>query len=172
MLAIARADRLQIPRCFLNLPSERGLTPNRDSAMSEIRIAQPEDKESIQRIYHAVVGLHADRDEARWDRLIQQGGLVVAQAEGGIIGFGGIDVHAAEQVKWLYLLPQHQGAGLGSEILQRLESIGWAAGLDSLRVHSAPGAVDFYRAHGYRLVETAAEMGHDHEGVEMMKERQ
>lgn len=138
--------------------------------MSQIRIAQPEEKETIQRIYHAVVGSHADQDEARWDRLIQQGGLLVAQAEGRIIGFGGIDVHAAEQVKWLYLLPQHQGAGIGSEILQRLESIGWEAGLEALRVHSAPEAVNFYRRHGYRLLETAALMEHDHEGVEMMKE--
>ena len=140
--------------------------------MSEIRIAQPEDKETIQRIYREVIGPHVDQDEARWDRLIQQGGLVVAQVEGRIIGFGGIDVNDAEQVKWLYLLPQHQGAGFGSEILQRLESIGWEAGLDSVRVHSAPEAVNFYRRHGYRLVETAAQMGHDHEGVEMMKERQ
>lgn len=138
--------------------------------MSEIRIAQSEDKETIQRIYHAVVGADADQDEARWDRLIEQGGLVVAQIAGRIIGFGGIDVHAAEQVKWLYLLPQHQGAGFGSEILQRLESIGRAAGLDSLRLHSASGAVEFYRRHGYRLVETAAQIGHDHKGVEMMKE--
>ena len=138
--------------------------------MSEIRIAQPEDKETIKQIYDAVVGPHVTQDEARWDRLIQQGGLVVAQAEGRIIGFGGIDLHAAEQVKWLYLLLQHQGAGFGSEILNRLESIGWEAGLDSLRVHSAPGAVNFYRRHGYRLVETAAQLGHDHEGVEMMKE--
>jgi GNAT superfamily N-acetyltransferase len=138
--------------------------------MSEIRIAQPEDKETIRQIYHAMVGPHADQDEARWDRLIQQGGLVVAQIEGRIIGFGGIDVLAAEQLRWLYLLPQHQGAGMGSEILLRLESIGWAAGLDSLRVHSAPGAVNFYLRHGYRLVETAAKIGHDHEGVEMMKE--
>ncbi len=139
--------------------------------MSEIRIAKPEDKENIQRIYHAVVGPHADHDETRWDRLIQQGGLVVATEEGRIVGFGGIDVDAVEQVKWLYLLPQHQGAGFGSGILQRLESIGWAAGLSSLRVHSAPGAASFYRRHGYTMVETAAQMGHDHEGVEMMKER-
>lgn len=139
--------------------------------MSEIRIAQPEDKEAIQRIYDAVVGPQADQDEARWDRLIQQGGLVVATDESGIVGFGGIDVHAAEQVKWLYLLPQHQRAGLGSELLRRLESIGWEAGLDSLRVHSAPGAVNFYRRHGYRLVETEAQTEHDHEGVEMTKAR-
>ena len=124
--------------------------------MFEIRIAQPEDKETIKRIYQTVAGPHANQDETLWDRLIQQGGLVVGEADGRIIGFGGIDVYAAEQVKWLYLLPQNQGAGLGSEILQRLESIGWTAGLDSLRVHSAPAAVSFYQKNGYRLVETSA----------------
>jgi GNAT superfamily N-acetyltransferase len=138
-----------------------------DSAMSEIRIAQPEDKETIQRIYNAVVGSDAEH-EALWDKLILQGGLVAARIEGQIVGFGGIDIHAAEQVKWLYLLPEHQGAGFGSEILRRLESIGWGAGLESLRLHSALGAVNFYRRHGYRLVETAAQLGHDHEGVELM----
>jgi len=139
--------------------------------MSEIRVAQPEEKEAIKGIYRAVVGPHADQDEANWDRLIQQGVVLVATEQGRIVGFGGIDVHAAEQVRWLYLLPRHQGAGVGSEILQRLESIGWEAGLKTLRVHSAPGAVDFYRKQGYRLVEAASQMGHDHEGVEMMKER-
>lgn len=139
--------------------------------MSETRIAQPEDKEVIQRIYDAVVGPQANQDEARWDRLIQQGGLVVATDESGIVGFGGIDVNAAEQVKWLYLLPQNQRAGLGSELLRRLESIGWEAGLDSLRVHSAPRAVNFYRRHGYKMVESHEHTEHDHEGVEMTKAR-
>jgi GNAT superfamily N-acetyltransferase len=141
------------------------------SAMAEIRVAQAEEKEAIQEIYRAVVGTHANQDEARWDRIIRQGGLVVASEEGRIIGFGGIEVRAAEQLKWLYLLPQHQGAGLGSKILQRLESIGWEAGLETLRVHSAPGAANFYLRYGYRVVETAAQMGHDHEGVEMVTAR-
>jgi GNAT superfamily N-acetyltransferase len=139
--------------------------------MSEIRVAQPKDREAIQRIYHALVGPHADQNASRWDRLIKQGGVLVATDEERIIGFGGIDVHAAEQLKWLYLLPQHQGAGVGSETLRRLESIGWDAGLVALRVHSAPGAVGFYRKQGYRLVEATSQVGHDHEGVEMMKER-
>lgn len=139
--------------------------------MSEIRTAHPEDKEAIQRIYDAVVGPQANQDEASWDRLIQQGGLVVATDESGIVGFGGIDVNAAEQVKWLYLLPQNQRAGLGSELLRRLECIGWEAGLDSLRVHSAPRAVNFYRRHGYKMVESHEHTEHDHEGVEMTKAR-
>lgn len=142
-----------------------------ESIISEIRIARPEEKGAIQLIYQAVAGQNAVSDEARWDQLIQRGGLVVATVEGRIIGFGGIDVLAAEQLKWLYLLQQHQGSGFGSRILRRLESIAWESGLDSVKVHSAPGAVDFYGRHGYSVVDDVDQMEHDHEGVEMMKER-
>jgi GNAT superfamily N-acetyltransferase len=139
--------------------------------MVEIRIAKAEDKESIQRIYESLVGSHVSQDETIWDRVIQAGCLLVAQAEGQIIGFGGLDLNAAEQVKWLYLLPQYQGTGIGSQILRQLESIGWKAGCDSLRVHSAPQAVEFYRRQGYGEVTAAEHPGHDHEGVEMVKDR-
>lgn len=139
--------------------------------MFEIRNAIPGDKESIRQIYILAVGPQGTPNEAHWDELIRAGGLLVAQTDGGIIGFGGIDVNATEQVKWLYLLPQHQGIGVGSEILQRLEGIGLEAGLNSLRLHSAPGAVEFYERHGYRALEGAGKLGHDHEGVEMVKEQ-
>ncbi len=94
----------------------------------------------------------------------------MAEDDGRIIGFGGIDVQASEPLKWLYLLPQYQRVGLGSKILQRLEEIGWESGLSLLRLHSAPLAVEFYRRHGYRAVEPTDLLGHDHEGVEMAKE--
>lgn len=139
--------------------------------MFEIRTAKAEDKESIQHIYELLVGSRASQDEAIWDRLIQAGCLLVAQSDGQVIGFGGIDLNATEQVKWLYLPPQYQGTGVGSKILRQLESIGWKAGRDSLRLHSAPQAVEFYRRQGYREVEAAEHLGHDHDGVEMVKER-
>ena len=138
--------------------------------MFEIRLARPEDKESILRIYISAAAPVVDPEETYWDQLIRAGGLLVAQTEGRIVWFGGIDVTAREQLKWLYLLPQHQRAGAGSEILRRLEFIGWEAGLKSLRLHSAPGAVEFYRRHGYCPVEGAEQVGHDHDGVEMVKE--
>jgi len=139
--------------------------------MVEMRTAKAEDKESIQSIYESLVGSHASQDETIWNRLIQAGCLLVAQVEGQIIGFGGIDLNTTEQVRWLYLLPQYQGTGIGSKILKQLESIGWKAGCDSLRVHSAPQAVEFYRKQGYREVAATEHLGHDHEGVEMVKDR-
>ncbi len=140
--------------------------------MFQIRHAKTEDQEYIQQIYISFVGPQASQNRACWELLIRAGGLFVAEVEGAIIGFGGIDLHAAEQLKWLYLLPRYQGAGLGSRLLQQLEKIGWEAGLSFLRLHAAPAAVEFYRKHGYRAVEEMEQIGHDHEGVEMWKERE
>ena len=140
--------------------------------MYEIRRARPEDKESILRIYTSVVMPAPAPDVAYLSQSIQTGGLLVAETgDRLLIGFGGIDVHAREQLKWLYLLPEHQRAGVGSALLQRLEALAWEAGLNSLRLHSAPGAVEFYRRHGYRAVEVEEQIGHDHDGVEMVKEQ-
>jgi GNAT superfamily N-acetyltransferase len=122
--------------------------------MFEIRTARVEDQDSIQQIYISAVGAQAAINEAQWDRLIQAGGFLVAQMANRIIGFGGIDVDAKVQLKWLYLLPQYQRAGIGSQLLHRLEAIGWAAGLSLLRLHSAPGAIEFYRRHGYKAAQT------------------
>ncbi|MEP6741940.1 MAG: GNAT family N-acetyltransferase [bacterium] len=138
-------------------------------SMMDIRTAKAEDKDSIRRVYLAAVGPESRLDEEYCDELIRSEGVIVAEIESHIIGFGGIDVKAREQVKWIYLVPENQGAGIGSKILERLEEIGWEAGLASLRLHSAAGAVEFYQRHRYREVEAAGQLGHDHEGVEMMK---
>jgi GNAT superfamily N-acetyltransferase len=134
--------------------------------MFDIRIATIADEEFVQQIYQSFTGA-----DGQWDQLIEDGGVVVAESAGQIIGFGGIDVKAAEQLKWLYLLPQSQRFGVGSQILQRLEQIGWDAGLSAIRLHAAPGADEFYRKHGYAEVESNDQIGHDHDGLEMMKER-
>ena len=96
--------------------------------------------------------------------------MVVAEVDTQIAGFGGIDSDAVEQLKWLYVMPEHQGAGLGSEILTQLEKIGWSRGLTAIRLHAAPGAFLFYRKHGYSEVERD-DVPHDHEGIVMVKER-
>ena len=140
--------------------------------MFRIRAAKAEDQESIQQIYISFVGLQANQNTASWEQLIRSGGLLIAQAEGGIVGFGGIDLQAAEQLKWLYILPGYQGTGLGSQLLQHLETIGWEAGLKLLRLHAAPASVEFYQKRGYRAVGEGELIEHDHEGVEMWKERE
>jgi GNAT superfamily N-acetyltransferase len=71
----------------------------------------------------------------------------------------------------LYVLPEYQGAGIGANLLRELEQVGWTNGLAVIRLHAAPGAVEFYQRHGYSLVAEDDRVVHDHEGVEMIKNR-
>ena len=139
--------------------------------MLKIRRASPEDRKSVREIYASVAGKGATFDEAHLDRLIRDGGVLVAEEAAGVIGFGSIEVSAAEHIKWLYILPEHQRGRVGSELLKQLERMGWEAGLTSIRLHAASGAVGFYQRNGYREVAAGEEVGHDHDGVEMVKER-
>jgi GNAT superfamily N-acetyltransferase len=139
--------------------------------MLGIRRAVPEDREAVREVYASAVGRGAEFDEALLGRLIRAGGVFVAEVSAGVVGFGSIEVDAAEQVRWLYVLPGRQRGGVGSELLRRLESAAWEAGLRSIRLHAAPGAAGFYRRNGYREAAPEDEVGHDHDGVEMVKER-
>ena len=141
-----------------------------DAEKIELRRAHREDKDAIKRIYVATTGTNQIPDET-FDRLLESGGLVIAESVNQILGFGGIDVTASEQLKWLYIFPDYQSFGLGSKILLRLETIGWDFGLRQLRVHASPDAVGFYELHGYVRVDDAHQTKHDHEGVEMVKSR-
>jgi GNAT superfamily N-acetyltransferase len=134
-----------------------------------VRLATAEDLESIQRVYSYVIGPPTGQVRT-WCRLVSVGGMVVAEVEGQIAGFGGIDSDAVEQLKWLYVMPEYQGAGVGAAILKRLEEIAWSLGLTAIRLHAAPGAFLFYRRHGYREVERD-DVVHDHEGIAMVKDR-
>lgn len=137
--------------------------------MPTIRRATPQDKRSIRMIYLSATGGHDSLGDAYLDGLISEGGIFVAEQDGRIIGFGGIDLKTKEQIKYLYILPEHHKGGIGSKILTQLEVRGWEAGLESLRLHSSPAAVEFYRRNGYREVAEAEQIGHDHPGVEMIK---
>lgn len=134
-----------------------------------LRLAIAEDLESIQRIYSYVIGPPTGQERA-WGWLISDGCMVVAAVEGEIAGFGGIDTNAVEQLKWLYVMPEFQGRGVGTQILKQLEEIGWARGLSAIRLHAAPGAFLFYQRHGYREVERD-DLPHDHDGIAMIKEQ-
>src|ERR1044071_3085465 len=139
--------------------------------MFKVRRAVPEDKEIICEIYASAARRDAALDEVYLDRLIRAGGVFVAEEAARVVGFGSIEVSAAEHVRWLYVLPGRQGGGVGSGLLRRLESVGWEAGLRALRLHAAAAAAGFYRRNGYREATPDEAFGHAHEGVEMLKER-
>jgi ribosomal protein S18 acetylase RimI-like enzyme len=132
--------------------------------MIKIRAATPRDAGSVASIYTELTG-----STANWSDVIAIGTVVVAEVDGRLVGFGGNDLKTITQLKWLYVLPETQGLGVGSALLQKLETMAKSAGLDSLRLHSATDATGFYRRHGYCEVPIDERQRHDHEGVEMMK---
>src|SRR5689334_16178143 len=111
--------------------------------MFKIRRADPEDREAIREVYASAAGRETALDEDYLDRLIQAGGLFVAEEAAGVVGFGSIEVGGPEHVRWLYVMPERQGGGVGSRLLGQLERVGWEAGLLTIRLHAAPDAVEF-----------------------------
>ena len=140
--------------------------------MTTVRRATPSDRSAIESVYERTVGAPFTVSDDEWLRCLSSKGIVVAEQNDGVIGFGGIDVSAREQLRWIFLLPEFQGGGVGSKILSELEAIAWSCGLQSIRLHSAPGAFEFYLNRGYERVPDNQEFGHDHDGVEMIKLRQ
>ena len=139
--------------------------------MVTIRRATLLDRPSIEGVYATVVGTSLVLGDDEWRRWFSLAGFVVAEENDRVIGFGGIDVTAEEQLRWVYLLPEFQHGGIGSKILHELETLAWSSGLQSIRLHSTPGAVQFYVKRGYTRVPDQEQLGHDHDGVEMVKLR-
>ena len=136
-----------------------------------IRVATAADKSKIEEVYRLSVGTNFNLEDAEWNYWLNNGGLLVAELDGRIAGFGGIDVAAREQLKWLFLRPEFQRLGIGAQLLSGLEAVGWNRGLNAIRVHAAPLAETFYRKAGYFPVEPDAQLDHDHEGIELIKTR-
>jgi GNAT superfamily N-acetyltransferase len=133
--------------------------------MIKIRAATPRDAGSVASIYTELTG-----STVAWSDVIANGTVVVAEVDGRLVGFGGNDLKTITQLKWIYVLPETQGLGIGSALLERLETMAKSAGVDSLRLHAAPDATGFYMRHGYSEVPIDEKQRHDHEGVEMMKD--
>ena len=139
--------------------------------MVTIRRATALDREAVEDVYATVVGTSLVLSDDEWRRWLSLDGIVIAEADDRLIGFGGIDVTAKEQIRWLYLLPEFQRSGVGSKILHELESLAWSSQLQAIRLHATPSAVGFYSRQGYTRVPDNQQFDHDHDGVEMIKVR-
>lgn len=139
--------------------------------MVTIRRATLSDKPAIEGVYERTVGASFRVSDDEWRRCLGSEGIVIAEENDQLIGFGGIDVSVKEQLRWIYLLPEFQRTGFGSRILNELETIAWNSGLRSIRLHATPGAVEFYLKRGYTPVSDLEQFGHDHDGVELVKLR-
>ena len=72
--------------------------------------------------------------------------LAVYEFNDSILGIGGLELN---EVRLLYVAPEHRRKGIGKAMLEHLESMVPAAPFADIFVYSAPSAVGFYRSQGF-----------------------
>ncbi|MCL9812848.1 GNAT family N-acetyltransferase [Natranaeroarchaeum aerophilus] len=77
--------------------------------------------------------------------------LVVAERDGKIAGYGHV-ITNAEEIRAVYVDPDHARCGVGSTILAHLEGYALGQGLDRVELWSSLNAVPFYERQGYRTI--------------------
>ncbi|MBI4471647.1 MAG: GNAT family N-acetyltransferase [Acidobacteria bacterium] len=73
--------------------------------------------------------------------------LAVWEKDDCVVGLAGLDMN---EIRLLFVAPDHQGQGIGRELLQYLESMVPPAMFSDIFVYSTLAAERFYRAHGYQ----------------------
>lgn len=111
-------------------------------------------------------------DADRSDYPIEESDQHVVVAEDGdtLVGFGGLDLDGAK-VWAVYVHPQYARRGVGSRLLERLESTAEQQ-FDELSLWASMNAVPFYRARGYDPLEQVTHQAGDQtlDCVEMRKQ--
>lgn len=72
--------------------------------------------------------------------------LAVYESDGETLGIGGVEMN---EIRLLFVSPEHQREGIGRSLLKHLEAMVPAALFNDIFVYSTPAAEPFYRKHGY-----------------------
>ena len=124
-----------------------------------IRAAEPEDADAVAAVFIASFGtltflpkLHTDEQTIDFitNTVLPQDEVVVAEADGRIVGFVAMSGDG-DLLEHLYVHPDLQGRGIGSELLERAK----ARMPDGFRLwvfQTNAGARRFYERHGLRVV--------------------
>jgi len=67
-----------------------------------------------------------------------------------IVGFGGLKKN---NIKKIYVDPNHQGEGIGATLLNYLEDLASKQGQKELILYAYDNSVPFYKKHGYTVTE-------------------
>ena len=81
----------------------------------------------------------------------------VAEAEGRVVGFGEINLEAAE-IEAVFVAPDCGRCGIGRRLLQFLEDLAAQRGLTHLVLDASLNAVTFYEKAGYRQTEPTVQV--------------
>lgn len=75
--------------------------------------------------------------------------VAVAEDEDGVVGVGGVQLTDG-RLLGIFVAPDHMGKGVGSALVDHIESRAREEGLSELTIFSALNAVGFYEANGFR----------------------
>lgn len=135
--------------------------------MTRVRPATPEDASAILDLHVAAIRAfgpeaYDDPQVAAWAEKdggperypIEEDGhhLVVAVRDESVVAYGHL-VESDDEVRAVYVHPDHAGRGVGSTVLARLEDRARSRGSPRLELWSSKNAVGFYEWMGYRPVE-------------------
>ena len=82
---------------------------------------------------------------------------VIACINGRIIGVGRIHMSSKEEARIRYMAVEgnYRGKGIGGLVLKELERAAGEEGADYIILNAREIAVDFYKSHGYKVLEKA-----------------
>ncbi|HRJ44567.1 MAG TPA: GNAT family N-acetyltransferase, partial [Caldilineaceae bacterium] len=72
---------------------------------------------------------------------------LVAEANGQLVATAGLE---EDEVVTFFVLPEQQGRGIGSALLQQLEAYGRAQGIAELKLHASLTGAPFYARRGFQ----------------------
>ena len=84
-------------------------------------------------------------------QLVAQGGGIVAEDDGRVLGYGVLNA-ASGEVDAVFVEPAQHGHGIGARLLKAVEDAGRVAGCARLFLSASLNAVPFYRRAGFIAV--------------------
>lgn len=137
----------------------------------DVRLAVAEDAEAIVRVHHAAVHgtakicyppevidawavklTQSSYEKVRREIADEAMIVLIAEADSQILGFGMV-VPDREELRAVYVHPDHGRRGVGGAILKQLEELASARGVARLQLASSVNAEAFYSKHGYEVLE-------------------
>jgi len=127
----------------------------------KIDICRPQTEEEFERYY-----------ELRWeilrkpwnqpkgsekDEYEEEATHIIACINNKIIGVGRIHMNSKEeaQIRYMAIKGRYRGKGIGGLVLKELERVAKEEGADYIILNARKNVVDFYKYHGYKILEKA-----------------